>query len=305
MRSPREEAAHRYADAAGWPVLAIEPGGKRPIPPHGFKEASTSHRQIEQWWRDVPNANIGIATGAPGPDVLDVDVHKGGTGYGPLRELKQAGLVPEPMAIIRTPSSGAHLYYRGTEQRNGHLSGKHLDYRGQGGYVVASPSRIAGRDYEVVKHQPSVATFDWSAAREFLQPQPQRQPYRAPERAGGPRDVSHLAAWVAGQPEGNRNDSLFWASCRAVEAGDVATLDSLASAARSAGLDEREIGRTIASAQRTTAQAGGRPFEHSGAGGASPSAQPQPHPQAGAEAGALPARPASGPATALQRLAGP
>ena len=201
MRSPREEAAHRYADAAGWPVLALSRAGNGQFRPHGFKEATTSHRQIEQWWRDVPNANIGIATGAPGPDVLDVDVHKGGTGYGPLRELKQAGLVPEPMAIIRTPSSGAHLYYRGTEQRNGHLSGKHLDYRGQGGYVVASPSRIAGRDYEVVKHQPSVATFDWSAASSCLHPEPERQPYRPPERQARnrPRDLSPSAR-VGRQP---------------------------------------------------------------------------------------------------------
>ncbi len=259
-RAAREEAAHRYADA-GWHVFPAEPGGKRPATLHGFLDGTTDHKQIQDWWRTDARFNVAVATGAPGPDVLDVDVHKGGSGYGPLRELKQAGLVPEPMAIVRTPSGGAHLYYRGSNQRNGHLPGKHLDYRSQGGYVVANPSRIAGRTYEVVKHQPSAATFDWGAAKQLLDPAPERQPYRPPERTGDrPRDLSHLPGWVASQPEGNRNAGLFWAANRAVEAGDVAALDSLARAARAAGLDEREIGRTITSAQRT-ATAGDRPFE--------------------------------------------
>ena len=75
-------------------------------------------------------------------------------------------------------------------------------------------------------------------------------------------DVSHLAAWVASQPEGNRNEGLFWAANRAVEAGDTATLDGLARAARDAGLEEREIDRTIRSAQQTATRGAGRPFEH-------------------------------------------
>jgi hypothetical protein len=291
-REAREEAAHRYADA-GWRVFPAEPGGKRPIPEHGFLEATTSHKQIQDWWQSEPRSNLAVATGAPGPDVLDVDKHKEGDGFAAFNQLKRAGLVRDPMAIVRTPSGGFHAYYKGTEhQRNGHIPGVYVDFRSQGGYVVAPPSTIAGRDYEVARKQPSADTFDWGAARNLLAPQPERQPYRAPERGDGPRDVSHLVAWVAEQPEGNRNHGLFWASCRAVEAGDTATLDSLASAARAAGLDEQEIGRTIASAQRTAAHGGGRLLEHSGAAGASPDAQP--HPQAGteaAEAGALaPAR---------------
>ena len=209
-------------------------------------------------------ANVAVATGKPGPDVLDVDKHKDGSGFPALNALKREGLVPEPMAVIRTPSGGAHFYYRGTEhQRNGHIPDKHLDFRSAGGYVVTPPSQVGGRPYAVVSKQPSAATFDWAAARELLDPQPQRQPARAPQpTADGPRDVSHLAAWVASQSEGNRNAGLFWAANRAVEAGDTATLDGLARAARDAGLDAREIDRTIRSAQQTATRGAGRPFEH-------------------------------------------
>jgi hypothetical protein len=50
---------------------------------------------------------------------------------------------------------------------------------------------------------------------------------------------------------------LFWAASRAAEAGTAAALDAIAEAARTAGLDEREVTRTIRSAQRG---AGRRPF---------------------------------------------
>ncbi len=99
-------------------------------------------------------------------------------------------------------------------------------------------------------HEPGEATFDWDAARRFPGPQPERARPQRQAQAEGPRDVTHLAGWVAAQHEGNRNAGLFWAACRAVEAGDSTALDAMARAAAAAGLTEQEITRTIRSAQR-------------------------------------------------------
>jgi hypothetical protein len=60
--------------------------------------------------------------------------------------------------------------------------------------------------------------------------------------------------WVAAQPEGNRNDGLFWAANRALEADPAADLSPLAVAARQAGLADAEVTRTLNSARRTTRQ---------------------------------------------------
>ena len=90
----------------------------------------------------------------------------------------------------------------------------------------------------------------------LLQPEPRRERPRQPQTAT--RNLSGLARWVAAQPEGNRNAGLFWAANRAVEAGDNGALDAIARGAKSAGLEEREIDRTIRSAQRTRGDA--RPF---------------------------------------------
>jgi hypothetical protein len=252
---PPREAAHQYAEA-GWPVFPAH--GKIPATEHGFHDATTSHRQIDSWWGRNPGRNVAIATGAPGPDVLDIDRHGGKSGFPALRQLTTTGLTGQPQAMIRTPSGGAHLYYAGTEhQRNGHIETAHVDFRSNGGYVVAPPSRVNGRPYAVVSHQASTDTFDWARAKELLDPQPQRRE-RQPRPADGQQDLSHLARLVAGKAEGGRNEALFWAACRAAEAGRTDVFPELAAAAQTAGLPQREIERTLASAKRT---AGGRPFE--------------------------------------------
>jgi hypothetical protein len=249
LASGLEEAAHRYADA-GWPVFPCVPGSKVPMTKHGFLNASTSHARIEQWWKPAPDANLAIATGAPGPDVLDVDVHADGNGYEAFNELKRAGVVPYPKAVIRTPSGGMHAYFPGSDQRNGHIPGRHIDFRGLGGYVVSPPSDVGGKLYTVVSHQPGAGTFNWAAAREHLAPAPAASKPDA-HFPDGPRSVAHLSRWLAAQPEGNRNNGLFWAANRAAENGDTATLGELAKVAVSLGLNEREVSRPIHSAMRT------------------------------------------------------
>src|ERR1022692_661217 len=128
------EQARAYA-APGWAVFPCQPGTKEPATRHGFLDATTDPGQIRWWWRRQPDANVAVATGAPGPDVLDVDQHgQAGSGFAALNRLKRAGLVPEPGAVVRTPSGGLHLYYAGTDQRNGSVPKEHVDHRGAGGY---------------------------------------------------------------------------------------------------------------------------------------------------------------------------
>ena len=116
--------------------------------------------------------------------------------------------------------------------------------------MVAAPSAVHNRAYEVLDHRAGTASLDWQAVRQLLDP-PKPASLRPP-RSGG--DTGNLAGWVAAQPEGNRNDALFWAACRAVESGSEDALGDLAAAAVRAGLDEAEARRTVASAARKAAR---------------------------------------------------
>ena len=251
----RLDAALAYA-ARGWPVFPCRSGSKEPATAHGFYDATTDPARLQHIWRRLPDANVAISTGGPGPDVLDVDISHGRTGYAALERARAAGLIPRPAGIVATPSGGAHLYYQGSGQRNGTLPGHGLDFRSTGGYVVAPPSMISGRSYAAIRQwQPDAALIDFAGIRGFLQP-PALALRGRPHRAQF-RDPGRLAAWVAGQREGNRNQATFWAACRAAEAGDESALAAIADAAVAAGLDRRAVEKTIASAVRTaTAQAG-------------------------------------------------
>ena len=107
---------------------------------------------------------------------------------------------------------------------------------------------MGGRPYQVISHHEQPGGLDWGKVTGLLEPERHTAIRPARARDG---DRSHLAAWVQQQHEGNRNDGLFWAACRAAEAGDETVLTELAAAARSAGLTDREIATTIRSARRT------------------------------------------------------
>lgn len=246
-------AALRYA-AAGWPVFPCKPGEKVPhgfLVPHGVKDASTCPDRITSWWSRSPLANVAIATGDPGPDVVDFDVTAGKPGRITYLQLLAAGLLEGAHLVVATPSGGRHLHYAGTEQGNGAIPRHGVDFRGRGGYVLAPPSVVNGKPYTVVETVPQTGVLvDFGAVRRVLDPP--RPATALPLRGQGNHDA--LIRHVAGLTEGNRNGGLFWAACRAVDAGaDGGVFRALVDAAVTVGLTEREARRTVESAQRRSA----------------------------------------------------
>ncbi len=243
----------------GIPVFPCVPGGKQPLTPNGFLDASRSEPTVDAWWRRTPEANIGLPTGSPsGVVVVDVDVHAGGSGFEAFERAGSAGLTEAWWWLVRTPSGGLHAYYPAsfeTEQRSWQVPAAHVDFRGDGGYVVVPPSRrvVDGRTtrYAVIavaRHQPRPVQA--GRLRRFLDPpRPAPAPRSLPLSGGRPE---RLAQWVATRPQGARNHGLFWAACRMAEAGHRydATLAVLGDAARTAGLPEGESETTIRSAYR-------------------------------------------------------
>jgi len=138
----RAFAACGYA-AHGWAVFPLN--GKRPATSHGVKDATTDLGQVERWWSATPEANIGVACGAPSGDLLvvDLDGEEGFANWQRLQRRYAPGLWHDTL-LAATGGGGAHLFYRCAEpaaRRNttGKL-GSSIDTRGDGGYVVVAPS---------------------------------------------------------------------------------------------------------------------------------------------------------------------
>lgn len=246
---------------------------------HGFKDAVADPERIGAWWARWPDSNIGLATGDPqaagvgnpghSPDVLDVDVKKGAPGRESFERLRAVGLVRGAWAAVVTPSGGWHYLYDGTVQQSAVLKKAGIDFRSCGGYVVAPPSVVSLRaveqrpgDTAVVRRWTATYrwswldltqehTISWPQVRDFLAPPP--LPRVTGRYAAVADNATPIIEWFAGQPEGSRNDALFWAACRILESGyGPERLGDLETEARQSGLTTGEIEKTLRSARGKT-----------------------------------------------------
>jgi RecA-family ATPase len=153
-------AALEYANK-GIPVFPCDPASKRPLTLHGFRNASCEPATVSAWWRDQPDAMIGMPTGvASGVWVLDVD--------DPARFEASAPHLTATRKVIT--GKGYHLHFSydggtpvGNAQRNAKRGWPFLDLpgaevRGEGGYVIMPPSpHPSGKRYTWADQSPATA----------------------------------------------------------------------------------------------------------------------------------------------------
>ncbi|MBV9201236.1 MAG: bifunctional DNA primase/polymerase [Alphaproteobacteria bacterium] len=233
------------AIGVGLPVFPCR-ADKRPACPHGFKDAAIATEAVRELWRHWPGPLIGVPTGkASGLFVLDIDPD----GIDWLDMVCRGGRL-NVTRVHRTRRGGFHLVYRLPKEPLPNSAGKlarGIDTRGEGGYVIWPPSE----GYEVVEDSPVAALPRWLERRLRAPGQAEAEPGTTAAFAGGWRGGSRsqaLERFVALSREGERNQRLFWAACRAAETGDCQLGRRLIAAARACGLGEIEARRTVESA---------------------------------------------------------
>jgi Bifunctional DNA primase/polymerase, N-terminal len=259
MTHPLLEAALAYA-ARGWRVLPIQPRDKIPITAHGKDDATTDETTICTWWRQFPNANVGVATGAAsGIVVLDVDAGRGG-----LEALARLGSEGRQLPVTLTSLTGGggrHLLFehpgRPVSNRSNIAPG--LDVRGDGGYIVAAPSvHKTGKRYMWLDENAPIAVLPpWLLSLICREPKTASMPtQRQPENrqnayveAALRDELEQLARTVEGDRNNQLNKSAF-ALGQFIGAGllDRGRIEAeLTRVALAIGLNPREIQSSIRS----------------------------------------------------------
>ncbi|MBF0106709.1 MAG: bifunctional DNA primase/polymerase [Deltaproteobacteria bacterium] len=151
--------------------------GKHPLGalvPRGLKDATTDLETINRWWKEYPDANIGIVTGTKsGFFVLDLDPRHGGD-----ESLKKMEKTYGPLAIapqVKTGGGGFHYLLKtpvgvliGNCTNLGGYSG--IDIKGEGGYIVAGGSNHhSGGTYEWIVPLDKIEDFIVDAPPFLLQ----------------------------------------------------------------------------------------------------------------------------------------
>lgn len=208
--------------------------GKHPRTHRGLHDGTTDVGIINEWWRKWPEANImvctGIMTDGQYLTVLDVDVKNDHDGHERLREVEQQfGVrVPEAPTVLSGRGGGVHYWFVSpVEVRNGSNilprdSGEPsgLDVRGEGGYVIAPPSRHYSGD-----------RYTWDA--------------------GSVDRLPSWPSWLGTKTERERKQSAEPLAGKFIQGGRNNALTSLAGVMRRKGCSEQEIVALLSTSNRT------------------------------------------------------
>jgi hypothetical protein len=194
-------AALAYALELDWPVFPVKPRGKEPLTKHGYKDATVDEAQIRAWWKQWPDANIGIPTGIKFW-VLDIDPRNGGeeslealiNKHGPLTNTLQQ----------ISGGGGRHYLFQLPDQqviKNGTLA-QGIDVKGEGGYILVAPSI-----------HPSGKPYTWDGARPIT-----RQEFLPAggwllEQTKGSRNGQAVPTLPERIPHGKQHETLFRMGC--------------------------------------------------------------------------------------------
>jgi hypothetical protein len=208
---PERGTMRDYAEAylaAGWSVFPLRPKSKLPLAEllpkdeagerswKPFQTKRPTMRLVDAWLEREPEMNLAVVTGRiSGIAVLDLD------GAQAVAALKERRITPPGTLTQRTPH-GWHGVYRLTDlvvKNTAGMIAPHVDTRGEGGYIVAPPSRLEDGAYTWVARVPMAAAPEWMA-------KPERAA-RAAAPTGERGEQWVKQALAEGAPEGQRNDT--------------------------------------------------------------------------------------------------
>ncbi|OGZ65191.1 MAG: hypothetical protein A3C50_02980 [Candidatus Staskawiczbacteria bacterium RIFCSPHIGHO2_02_FULL_43_16] len=129
-----------YYRSIGWSAFPIKSRDKTPIFKwEKYQTEIATEEQMRQWWKQFPDASIGVATGKVSGIVV-VDIEAGGS----ITDLP-------PTVMARSGGGGFHFFYKhpGAVVKNRVRILDKTDIRGDGGYIVVTPSlHKSGKRYE-------------------------------------------------------------------------------------------------------------------------------------------------------------
>jgi hypothetical protein len=186
-RTTTLDAALGYA-SLGWKIFPVRPApAKQPLTAHGFRDATTDHARIVEWWSKWPSAQVGVACGDQIAAIdLDLKPDQGVDGLAEFDALQMTHGAHGCGLEMVTPRGGRQLFYRGDSlcrRRLGVRPG--IDVLGDGGYTIVPSPASPGRSWRAGDPSEELATPpSWVA--EFMVGGSTTNPTSAPISRTGP-----------------------------------------------------------------------------------------------------------------------
>ena len=151
----KKHAALEYADR-GWRVFPVWPNQKNPIHDGGHNNATTEAAQIELWWDEHPDANIGLNLIGSGLVAVDVDIYKPDCQWEEFKGDRPFA----PECIHQSARGGFHYIFKAEEGQTFSNPCTGVDIK-HNGYIVLAPSTFEGKPYKWVQDDEPTVVPDW------------------------------------------------------------------------------------------------------------------------------------------------
>jgi hypothetical protein len=219
-------AAQGYAFCRGWMIFPVPPGTKQSYKSARYSGGRawgmTRHpMEIERDFRRWPDAGVGIPTGkVNGIFVVEADTVEGHgvDGLAGLKTLESRhGRLPSTLTA-QSPSGSIHQYFNWPGEKIKNSDGKlapGVDVRGDGGMVVAPPTRTEKGVYRWLNDAPIADAPPWLIKlslrrRHMFYSLNRRQRRAAPRPNRKPVSENQLRALVALIPNDDATDWEEW-----------------------------------------------------------------------------------------------
>jgi len=201
--SEKIEAALEYTKK-GFPVIPIAADSKKPLVAwKEYQKRKPTENEVKSFCKRYPNADIGIVTGKRhNLFVLDCDSQEA---YESLQALLPDSLT---LPVVKTPR-GYHLYFsypKNIDLTVGVNIMPGVDYRGDGGYVIAPPSKKGAYKWIVDLNTERPALPDAIIKKIYS------TMYDGNEKSGGANNQKYLT-------EGRRDNDIFHAGNCLIKGG--------------------------------------------------------------------------------------
>ncbi|TXG77614.1 hypothetical protein E6Q11_02475 [Candidatus Dojkabacteria bacterium] len=223
----RVESALKLAEM-GFFIHPLRPDTKAPAKDSWQVLATRDPQQIQRWWAENPNYNVGIFTTkfreSESILAIDIDQKNGVNGEDTIFELELEGKIFPKTFTQKTASGGTHLIYRTkTPVKQGtHVFGPGVDTRANGGNLACAGSSIGDgfytADWEEVTEAPTWAIEICGMPKERALHDVKEIPNLNKERAER-RALEHLDACEVVASAGGRNDAGYIMACQLKDYG--------------------------------------------------------------------------------------
>lgn len=188
----------------GYQVIPLEVGGKKPVIAwQKYQKERVTKNEIRSWFPEGSRYNLGVVTGALSSlVVIDFDPRHGGMA-------NKTPLVYQGEPCY-TGGGGTHWYCRSSGSMLGNFTGilPGVDIRGEGGYVVAPPSKTT-KDYRfesgMVPDNASLPEVGTTGILEIINKRGLNKPKDLPKRDSSAGSFMRLCFLSA--KEGSRNET--------------------------------------------------------------------------------------------------